>query len=185
MKKRNMIIFTITTTALLFFLSFALLLTLITTFSPSQNLPDEGIIVIFGAGIYSSRPSLSLQMRLDKGKEIFQSLKNPFIYLSGTKPEVAIMKQYLLKSGIPRNRIIEDPLGKTTAHTIRHLARSYTNKNLILVSQQYHLRRIALLCRKYHLLSTWYVATEHRPIDHQYFLLLRETMALYKAFLWD
>ncbi|MCX7881658.1 MAG: YdcF family protein [Brevinematales bacterium] len=169
----------------LFLLSFVAMLILVIQFSPSQNLPDEGIVVIFGAGIYSSRPSLTLQMRLDRGRELFSSMKKATLYLSGTRSEVAIMKQYLVKHGIPRECILEDPLGKTTAHTIRNLAHRYTATNLILVSQQYHLRRIALLCRKYHLLSTWFVATDHRPIDHHYLLLIREAFALYKAFLWD
>ncbi|NPV39173.1 hypothetical protein BREVNS_0032 [Brevinematales bacterium NS] len=185
MKQKNKLLLIVSSFFVLFLLSFGAMLLLITGFTPSQNLPEEGIIVIFGAGIYSSRPSLTLQMRLDKGKELFFSLKKPLIYLSGTRPEVIIMKQYLLKNGLPKEAIVEDPEGKTTAHTIRNLATRYPEANLILVSQHYHLRRIALLCRKYHLLSTWFVPTERRPTDNQNLLLLREAFALYKAFLWD
>ncbi|MFN3660477.1 MAG: YdcF family protein [Brevinematales bacterium] len=185
MKQRNKLLLMVGSFFVLFFLSFGAMLLLIIGFVPSQNLPEEGIIVIFGAGIYSSRPSLTLQMRLDKGKEIFFSLKKPLIYLSGTRPEVIIMKQYLLKNNIPKDAIFEDPDGKTTAHTIRNLATRYPEANFILVSQHYHLRRIALLCRKYHLLSTWFISTERRPTDNQNLLLLREAFALYKAFLWD
>ncbi|URA09919.1 YdcF family protein [Thermospira aquatica] len=185
MKMRSKFLLVSGTVCLLFFLSFFSILYLVQNFPVSDQLPENGIIVVFGAGIYNTRPSLTLQMRLDKALEIAQKISNTLFYLSGTKSEVIIMRQYLIKQGISRNKLIEDPEGKTTAYTIRNLSRSYKNETLILVSQHYHLRRIALLCRKHHLLNAFFVATDHRSVDNQFSLVLREVFAMYKAFLWD
>jgi len=166
--------------------SFFALLFLVQSFPPSSEIPENGIIVIFGAGIYNTRPSITLQKRLDRGIELYRSDPSSRSFLvSGTKPEVVIMRQYLLKNNIPSNAILEDPEGKTTALTIRSLANNFASSNLFLVSQQYHLRRIALLCRKYHLTNTYYIATETKPIQKYPMVLLREVFALYKALLWD
>ncbi len=185
MKTRSKLLLLLVTVFLLFLISFFSILGLVQHFPISGQLPETGIIVVFGAGIYNTRPSLTLQMRLDKALEIAQNMSSVLFYISGTKPEVVIMRQYLMKQGIPREQIIEDLEGKTTAHTIRNLSRSYKNETLILVSQHYHLRRIALLCRKHHILNTFFVATEHRAVDNHILLILREVFAMYKAFLWD
>lgn len=55
--------------------------------------------------------------------------------------EPAVMKQYLVKHGIPEQRIVTDECGYTTYASMYHLAYSYHVKQCIIVSQKFHLAR--------------------------------------------
>lgn len=98
-------------------------------------------------------PSRRLQGRLDAALAIFQAGRCKVIVVSGATgiegiDESEVMKNYLVKNGVPLDRIIQDSRGVNTAATARNAAvalrsRGYTT--VLAASQFFHVPRLRLL----------------------------------------
>ena len=86
----------------------------------AQGKPDLDYVVVLGAQVRKSGPSLVLRYRLDKAIEYLDENPNTICIVSGGKgpnepfPEAQGMADYLKEHGIAEQRILEEPDSKTT-----------------------------------------------------------------------
>ncbi|OHD54794.1 MAG: hypothetical protein A2Y33_02155 [Spirochaetes bacterium GWF1_51_8] len=146
------------------------------------------LAVIFGAGITKEGPSTALQMRLDKGIELYKNSQVKYFFVSGTQYEVRSMKAYLIKHKIPGKSIIEDKLGVTTHETMVNV-KSFTEKKkvngIVFISQKYHIPRIVLFALRTGITNAAFIAAERKEIQlkHLWTYTIREALALARAFI--
>ncbi len=179
--------------AAIFFVFYICVAVFITFYPVTNDIPDKKYLgVVFGAGITKSGvPSLALKFRLDKAVEIYFNKKIEKIFISGKTAEIAIMKSYLLKSGIIGNDIIEDSKGINTLVTVENVRKfALTNSiqnGIVFISQRYHIPRITLIVRKKGLNDTLFIAADTKNIDRQerVFFVARESLGFIKSLLFD
>ena len=127
---------------------------------------DFDYVIIHGAGLLGgSRVSKLLSDRLDKAIEVYQKDPTPPVMIpSGGKgpdetiSEAEAMEGYLLKKGIPANKIIREDRSTTTYENLENskeiiLARE-GSKYTVLVTSNYHVYRALRYCRKIGLVCT-------------------------------
>ena len=129
-----------------------------------DNLPKTSqkvdLILVYGNKVEKNgQPSSRLKSRLDKAKKLYQDGFSDLIVVSGGFgregfEESTVMKEYLVKTGLPANQIIEDKNGYNTAQTAESLFNfkkiSQKNfKSVLIISQYYHISRSKLSLQKY------------------------------------
>jgi SanA protein len=131
------------------FLTFAVLYNL-----GNQNLDfistEESIIVILGAGINNDTPTDILKHRLETGSQIYSQTKSKIIVTGDNSQqyhnEPRVMKNYLIKLGVPSVDITEDFGGRRTMDSCYRVKNFFNANEVILVSQAFHLPRAKFLC---------------------------------------
>ena len=117
------------------------------------------IAVVLGNRVYSDgRLSPVLQGRVDRALRLYREGKVPLIMVSGGRsllygkyPEGLAMKRYLVRHGVPADRIIEDNDGENTyltAKDFQPVADSLHLSSAIVVSSFYHVTRTKYIFRK-------------------------------------
>src|SRR5947209_8015942 len=117
-------------------------------------LTPAGAILVFGAGVWQSGPSLSLRVRVDRAAEVYREGWAPEILCSGgwsgAKSEAAVMRGLLIEAGVPASAIISDDGGVSTQDAISW-AKSFATvrgwRRIIAVSSPYHMHRIGIEAR--------------------------------------
>jgi vancomycin permeability regulator SanA len=116
---------------------------------------DVGIVL--GSKVeLDGTPSLRLAARLDRAAELYAQGCFPRVIVSGGTgvegfDEAAVMKQYLVDHGVPRDRIITDSLGVDTLATARNASRIMNDEGLrsaLVITQYFHLTRTKLALRR-------------------------------------
>lgn len=111
-------------------------------------------ILILGCGIRDEEtPSDMLRDRLDKGIELYQAGVSDKILVSGDNGqeeynEVHVMLHYLLNKKIPARDIFCDHAGFSTYDSIYRSNSIFGAKNIIVISQKYHLYRALFIAKK-------------------------------------
>ena len=110
-------------------------------------------ILVLGAGIRNNKPTPMLQDRLDRAIELYISKLSNKIIVSGdhgTKDydEVNVMKKYLIENGVPSEDIFMDHAGFSTYDSIYRTKKIFKAKNIIIVTQEYHLYRALYIAKK-------------------------------------
>ncbi|MFL5575888.1 MAG: YdcF family protein [Gemmatimonadaceae bacterium] len=117
--------------------------------------PAEAIVVL-GAAQYVGRPSPVLRARIDHAIGLWQRGFAPRIVFTGgagdgdTTSEAAVSRTYALKHGVPDSAILLESHGRTTRESMRAVAalmRERGLRSVILVSDPFHMRRLAVLAR--------------------------------------
>lgn len=177
----------------LFLSGFLISMLVILLYQTQSNLNSPvHLTIIPGAGItIDGHPSAALRLRLDKGVEFYEEGLTEKIFISGNADEVRIMKNYLLSQAVGELDIIEDSDSGSTYDTVKN-CRLYIESNhietgTVFVSQKYHIPRIRLLVNRQDFPHPQLLATERKDVDLENYslMLLRESMALYKAFIFD
>lgn len=157
-----------------------------------DSISSHSIGVVFGAGITKSgEPSIALKFRLDKSIDLYRDRKIRLIFVSGLSAEAAVMKNYLVKNGIPALCILPDEKGETTFITIENARNYIQNYNITdgaaFISQRYHLPRIMFIVRKLHIENSEFIAAEPNRINilEGSLAVLRETFAWLKNIFFD
>jgi uncharacterized SAM-binding protein YcdF (DUF218 family) len=118
--------------------------------------PSEAIVVL-GAAQYAGRPSPVLRARLDHAIELWRRGLAPRIVFTGgagdgdTTSEAAVSRRYALRRGVPDSAILLETLGRTTSesmHAVAELMHQRELSSVILVSDPFHMRRLAVLARR-------------------------------------
>ncbi len=113
---------------------------------------DEDYVIVLGAGIKDTEPSLTLQRRLDKTIEYMNRNKKAVAIVSGGKgygesiPESQAMKAYLVNRGIEEERIIEDENATSTY------------ENFVYSKMAADSGKIAFITSDFHVLRSWQMA---------------------------
>lgn len=112
-------------------------------------------ILVLGAGLNpDGTPSAMLADRLDVAIDLYEKGVSKVILLSGDRTdkkdydEVRAMEEYCLDRGIPAEAIEKDTEGFSTYDSINNLKRNGKYKNIVIVTQKYHLYRAVFISEK-------------------------------------
>lgn len=119
----------------------------------AEQASAKDVAIIFGAEMYpSGRPSPYLKARLDLGVRLYELGKAKVLIVSGDNApehnhESTNMKAYLVRQGVPAERVVEDEFGLDTYDTCVRARDVFGVTDALLVSQRYHLHRAVATCR--------------------------------------
>ncbi|MEM9060832.1 MAG: YdcF family protein [Pseudomonadota bacterium] len=119
--------------------------------------------LVFGALVRESRISPLHAERLDTAAKLLESGKIRRIVVSNAPRAASVMSEYLVGKGVPRSAIEIDPDAIKTPHTCANELDRAEARDVILISQRFHLPRIAYQCRKLGLVGQYVEAD--RPVD--------------------
>ena len=123
-------------------------LTVQTSILPAEESERADAALIFGALVRNGQISPLHAERLDTGVALFNGGKVEKLVVSNAPKAAAIMAEYLRDRGIPDIAIEIDPNALKTPHTCANEIEGQTGRSVILISQRFHLPRIAYQCRK-------------------------------------
>lgn len=157
----------------------------------TAEIADADCVVAFGAAVWpGDTPSHALRDRTLAAAALAATMPRPCLVLSGGPSrevgrahEVDVMHRLATDAGILPDAIITDHAGLTTRATIANLA---PERRYVLVSNDFHLGRIALLASRHGLRARTHAApyaTAGRYGEEPY-LLMRETVATAWYGLW-
>ena len=153
-----------------------------------EEVTEADAILILGAAVYpSGRLSPMLEDRLKVGLELYNQRLAPKIIVSGDHGpkeynEVGAMREFLVSHGVADQDIFMDHAGFSTYESMYRARDIFQVEKIIIVTQEYHLKRAVYLARKLGIESTG-VASDLRnygPVMIKY--ELREKMARNKDF---
>lgn len=145
-------------------------------------------ILVLGAGVMSDgTPSNMLEDRLLGAIAMYEKGFSDFIFLSGDNSgedydEVSAMERYCIKAGIPKEAIIRDDIGFSTSESIYNAVVTHGFKQIIVVTQRYHLYRAIYMAEKMGISADGF-ASDYRVYSAQAKRDIREYFARVKDFL--
>jgi vancomycin permeability regulator SanA len=156
-----------------------------------HNVPAVPVALVLGAQVYPSGwPSAFLRARLDLAKRLLDAGKVEVLLVSGASDapeydEPKAMRTYLVGSGVPTDRIVEDPHGLDTYDSCVRAQQVYGLDAVVLVSQSYHLPRAVGTARRLGL-TAYGVGDETVRSRHEPWVSgsIRDQVACVKA-VWD
>lgn len=114
-------------------------------------------IVVLGAAQYAGHPSPVLRARLDHALDLFQRGLAPRLIVTGgkgngdTTSEAAVSRRYVERHGVPDSAVLVEPSGRTTNESmtaVAQLMRRQPSRDVILVSDPFHMLRLAIVARR-------------------------------------
>lgn len=144
-------------------------------------------ILVLGAGVWNdSTPSPMLQDRLDKGLELYGSGVSDRLLMSGDHgreeyDEVNVMKEYVVKRGVPSFAVFMDHAGFSTYESMYRAKEIFGVEKVVIVTQEYHMYRALYIARKLGLDAVG-VVTEPITYGGQAMRDMREAAARVKDF---
>ncbi|MEG2786486.1 MAG: YdcF family protein [Romboutsia sp.] len=145
-------------------ISVFLLVESILIFFPKTNIKDEcDYLVILGASVKNTTPSLTLRGRLDKAIEYIRKSKDDcYIVVSGGQgsdeniSEAEAMEKYLVEHKVPKNKIIIENKSTSTYENLKyskkkieqHSNKSVKDLRVKVVTTDFHSFRSYILAKK-------------------------------------
>ena len=153
----------------------------------TPQLSSNATVLVLGAGILdNTEPSAVLKNRLNKAAELYKKNQVKYILVSGDNRaenynEPKVMRNYLIKSGIPDEAVVVDFAGTRTIESCWRAKEVFKAKELYVITQSFHLPRATYLCRQFGLKVRPYEAknASYRGGWNGY---LREIFASWSAF---
>lgn len=117
-----------------------------------------GAIVVLGAAQYVGRPSPVLRARLDHAVFLWRRNLAPVLIVSGgvgtgdTTSEAAVSQRYVVQHGVPREAVLLETEGRTTSQSMAGIAalmRVRQRRDVLLVSDPFHMLRLTILARRH------------------------------------
>lgn len=117
-----------------------------------------GAIVVLGAAQYVGRPSPVLKARLDHAVTLWRRQLAPTLIVTGgrgtgdTTSEAAVSQRYVVQRGVPLSAILLETEGRTTSESMAGVAAlmgSRNRRDVILVSDPFHMLRLSILARRH------------------------------------
>ena len=114
-------------------------------------------IVVLGAAQYDGKPSPVLRARVDHAIQLWRQGLAPVLVMTGgrgegdTTTEAAVERRYAISKGVPAKAILTEGRSRSTSETLRNVAAMMTKdrREVILVSDPFHMFRLAILARRY------------------------------------
>ena len=155
-----------------------------------ENTKIENIycMLVLGAGIINNeRPTLMLKDRLDKSIELYKKGMAKKIIMSGDHSsknhnEVIIMKNYAIERGVPSEDIFMDHAGFCTYDSIYRAKEIFGVKEMIIVTQKYHLYR-SIFIAIFLGLKAYGIKSDARKYTKMPYHFVREMFARCKNFI--
>jgi len=165
----------------------------IKTFSPLYTQIKPDVILVLGCGLEGTKPNPFLRARLDEAIKVYQNGGVNLIVVSGGKAanekiaEAEAMKTYLIENQIPQTKIITENQSRDTIENIRNsknILASFNYQNLIIISNDYHLRRASIIAQKNNLVATFDgVAVPKYGLQENIFFLREIVASIYHGYL--
>ncbi len=121
--------------------------------------------LILGAQLNGSSISRLLRYRLESGVQYAKEYPDAYLIVSGGKgknehvSEASAMKQYLIKHGIDKNRILVEDASRNTRENL-----SYSKK----VMDQYHISNVSIITNDFHMFRASYLANSQGIKNYRY-----------------
>lgn len=117
----------------------------------ADTVPARDVGLVLGAKADPHRPSAFLAARLDLAVELFRSGRIRAVLVSGdglprSNNEPGVMKEYLVRQGVPADRVVEDPAGFDTYDSCVRARDVFGVESLTVVTQDYHVGRAIAIC---------------------------------------
>ncbi|MBO5196692.1 MAG: YdcF family protein [Clostridia bacterium] len=124
-----------------------------------DNLENDAVILVYGAGLQGERPGKALQKRLNTALELYESSEGATIIVSGgqgdneVRSEAEAMKEYLCERGVPEEKVLMEDKSRNTVQNINYSFEiikevGLEDSTVVSVSNAFHIPRIILLCEK-------------------------------------
>jgi vancomycin permeability regulator SanA len=121
-----------------------------------ERVPSDVAVVLGNAVEENGEPSPRLAGRLDAALALYREGVVPYVIVSGGLglegfDEAVVMRDYLVKHGVPADRVVADSFGINTAATARNSARIMEERGwrtATAVSQHFHIARCKLAFRQ-------------------------------------
>jgi SanA protein len=156
-----------------------------------EAVPQRPVAVVFGAGYWpDGTPSDVMKDRVEAAVELYRAGRVRKVLFSGDNRfvdynEPGTMRRYALSLGLPDEDIVLDYAGRRTYDTCYRARDIFQVRDVVLVTQRYHLPRALYTCEKLGLNAVGYAA-DRRPYVYIRQYWLREIPALWVAWwqLW-
>jgi vancomycin permeability regulator SanA len=152
----------------------------------SGEVPETGVAMVFGAGLWGGEPSPYLAHRLDTAAGLYRDGRIRAVLVTGDNSreeydEPDAMRAYLVERGVPDARIVSDYAGFDTWDSCSRAKRIFGVDEAVLVTQGFHVRRAVTLCEEAGITSYGVAAAGDRRDRVWYYGAVRETLAAGKA----
>jgi vancomycin permeability regulator SanA len=160
------------------------------TFTAAEAPAFGAPCLVLGAGVYSDgEPTQVLEGRLLTALALYQSGKASWFLVSGDNRtpsynEPLAMRRWLLKQGVPAERIVADYAGRRTYSSLKRARTVFGLDRVVLVTSDFHMPRALFLADKVGL-TAWGVPadTRNRPFGARASFWTREIVARHLALL--
>jgi SanA protein len=156
--------------------------------SAAEALPERPVALVFGAGYWpDGTPSDVMKDRVEAAVDLYRAGRVHKVLFSGDNRfvdynEPAKMGEYALSLGLPEEATVLDYAGRRTYDSCYRARDIFGVRELVLVTQRYHLPRALYICRGLGLDAVGYVA-DRRPYVYIRTYWARELPALWLAWL--
>ncbi|HZG75406.1 MAG TPA: YdcF family protein [Paenibacillus sp.] len=145
-------------------------------------------LIVLGQRSENGEIGALLQERLDTAVGLFGRHRYRCVIVSGGavgggKSEAEIMREYLLRQGVPPNNIVLEAQSRNTVQNIaycRTLLRQANLKSCVLVSNSFHLRRMKFIANKLNVSARVYADRSLRSILFKQWKLTFEEIRAYR-----
>lgn len=155
----------------------------------SAPLPDLDYLLVLGAQVRESGPSIVLKMRLDTARDYLETNENTICIVSGGQgynepfPEAEGMRDYLVRAGVPKERILMEPESENTRENMIFSRKLFDPENdrIGIVTNNFHSFRAMKLASKAGIRHAYAIPAPSSPV----FLpnnMLREFLGVLKDF---
>ena len=134
---------------------------------------NADVALVLGAApvLDDGRPNRFFEYRLDAAADLFRAGKVKYLLASGDSinpsyDETSAMKRGLVKRGVPAEAIYRDTAGVRTLDSVLRARDLYGQSRMVIVSQDFHVRRAIWLARKHGIEAFGLDAQGISPFDH-------------------
>jgi SanA protein len=134
---------------------------------------NADVALVLGAAPFldDGRPNRFFEYRLDAAADLFRAGKVKYLLASGDSinpsyDETTAMKRGLVKRGVPAEAIYRDTAGVRTLDSVLRARDLYGQSRVVIVSQDFHVRRAIWLARKHGIEAFGLDAPGISPFDH-------------------
>jgi uncharacterized SAM-binding protein YcdF (DUF218 family) len=153
---------------------------------------DADALIVLGYRCDGGSIHPLLQERLNVAYELFSAEDYRFLILSGGAvasqlTEAEIMRDELVRRGIPENRILLENVSRNTVHNVVNcgiLMKEHGLKSCLLVSNSFHIRRMKYILKSLGMPADFYARRSVRIAFGQWKLTFREIRNYRKSRLW-
>jgi vancomycin permeability regulator SanA len=118
------------------------------------GVPAAPVVLVLGAQVDADgTPAPFLAARLQLAKELYDAGKARVVLVSGDHrrweyDEPGAMRRWLVDRGVPASRVVQDHAGFDTYDSCQRASRVFGVRQLIVVTQTFHVDRAVAVCRQ-------------------------------------
>ena len=127
------------------------------TMAAFEKTVSDGTVIVLGCKVNGTKPSLSLERRLDKAAEYLIEHKDAMCIVTGNKgsdeeiSEAQCMEDYLIFAGIDKDRIIKEDKAKNTRQNMAYSKEIIESRGLdpraVIITNGFHEYRACLIAK--------------------------------------